>query len=93
MTKDIDDVYRDRNLLACALARVTDELSGWKVDPESPDSWAIIWIETPEGQVSWHVPRKMAEIMGPEQRDSDFEWYDTETKNERLESWVTNHDF
>lgn len=86
--KEIDDVYEDRNLLACALAQATKAPSGWKPDPESPDEWAIVWIETPMGQVSWHAPREMAEKLAPCQRDADYDGYDREMKNDRLASWA-----
>lgn len=86
--KEIGEVYEDRNLLACALAQATYAPSGWKPDPESPDEWAIVWIETPVGQMSWHVPREMAEsLLGPK-RDSKYHGYDRETKNDRLASWT-----
>ena len=86
--KELDDVYEDRNLLACALAIATNAPSGWKPDPESPDDWAIVWIETPMGQVSWHVSRDMAERLAPPRRDSDYDGYDRETKNDRLATWA-----
>ena len=86
--KPIDDVYEDRNLLACALAQATHAPAGWKPDPESPEEWAIVWIETPIGQVSWHVPREMAEDLAGPQRESEYDDYDRETKNDRLAQWA-----
>jgi len=86
--KEIDAVYEDRNLLACALAQATYAPSGWKPDPESPDEWAIVWIETPVGQVSWHVPRDMAEDLAPPQQGAEYDGYDREVKNDRLADWA-----
>jgi len=86
--KQIDEVYEDRNLLACTLANATGAPAGWKPDPESPDEWAIVWIETPNGQVSWHVPRDMAENIAPLKQDSDYDGYDREVKNDRLAAWA-----
>lgn len=86
--KPIDDVYEDRNLLACALAQATHAPSGWKPDPENPDAWAIVWIETPVGQVSWHVPRDITADLGPNRRDSEYDGYDRDIKNDRLASWA-----
>lgn len=86
--KEMDEVYEDRNLLACALAQATHAPSGWKPDEESPDEWAIVWIETPAGQVSWHVPKDMAEQLGPPQLDVDYDGYDRDVKNDRLASWA-----
>lgn len=85
--KETEDVYRDRNLLACALAQATDAPSGWKPAPDNPENWGIVWIETPMGQVSWHVPREMAECLAPVRRYSDYDGYDRQTKNDRLASW------
>ena len=86
--KPIDDVYEDRNLLACALAQATHAPSGWKADPKSPEEWAIVWIETPMGQTSWHVPRELAESIGPPRGDADYDGYDREEKNDRLAQWA-----
>ncbi len=86
--KEIDEVYDDRNLLACALAQATQAPAGWKPDPENEEEWAIVWIETPVGQVSWHVPREMAEDLAPPRRDSEYDGYDREVKNDRLASWA-----
>jgi hypothetical protein len=88
MSKEIDEVYEDRNLLACALAQATQAPSGWKPDPENPEDWAIVWIETPMGQVSWHVPREMAEELAPPKRDSKYDGYDRDVKNDRLTEWA-----
>jgi len=86
--KALEDVYEDRNLLACALAQATQAPAGWKPDPESPEEWAIVWIESPKGQVSWHVPRDMAEDLAPPKRDAEYDGYDREVKNDRLAAWV-----
>ncbi|WP_254810634.1 hypothetical protein [Natronosalvus amylolyticus] len=88
--KALEEVYQDRNLLACALAEATGAPSGWKPDPESPDEWAIVWIQTPMGQVSWHVPRAMVgtDQLGLHPRDSEYDGYTREEKNDRLAAWA-----
>jgi hypothetical protein len=86
--KALDEVYRDRNLLACALAVATGAPSGWKPAPDAGDEWAIVWIETPMGEVSWHVPTELAESLGPVKRDSDYGGYSREQKNDVLASWA-----
>lgn len=86
--KTLDDVYYDRNLLACALAVATGAPSGWKPAPDSGDEWAIVWIESPMGQTSWHVPRDLAESIGPAKRDSEYGGYSREQKNDVLASWA-----
>lgn len=86
--QELDEAYTDRNSLACALARSTDAESGWKPDPESPDDRAIVWIETPYGQISWHVPQGFAASSGLPLDESDYDGYDCNTKNTRLWKWV-----
>ena len=86
--KDVGDVYEDRNLLACALAQAVGCPSGWKPDPDSPEEWSVVWIETPKGQVSWHVPRDLAERLAPPRRDADYDGYDRDVKNDRLATWA-----
>lgn len=85
--KDLNDVYEDRNLLACAFALATDNDSGWKPDPDSPEEWAIVWAELPTGQVSWHVPRTLAEDFGPQRSGVMYDGYDREIKNNRLAAY------
>ena len=84
--KDMDAVYEDRNLLACAVAQLAP-ISGWKEDPENPEEWAIVWVETSEGQVSWHVPKTLAADLAPPERDSGYDGYDRDEKNRRLTDW------
>ncbi|WP_066418952.1 hypothetical protein [Halorubrum aethiopicum] len=86
--KTLNDVYHDRNLLACALAVATGAPSGWKPAPDAGDEWAIVWIETPMGQTSWHVLRDLAESIGPAKRDSEYDGYSREQKNDVLASWA-----
>ena len=86
--KPIENVYEDRNLLACALAESTNAPSGWKPDPESPATWAIVWIETPLGQVSWHVPRHLVERLSLRREDAGYNGYGREEKNDRLAAWT-----
>ncbi len=86
--KEIGEVYEDRNRVGlCPCER--DGCASWvKPDSESPDEWAIVWIETPNGQVSWHVPRDMAENLAPPKQDSEYDGYDREVKNDRLAAWT-----
>lgn len=86
--KTEDEIYYDRNLLACAFAHATNAPAGWKPDPHAPDEWAIVWIETPMGQISWHVRREMAEALAPPRQDAIYTGYDRDEKNERLAQWA-----
>lgn len=87
--KDMEAVYAERNLLACALAQATDAPSGWKPDPDLSDEWAIVWVETPVGEISWHVPRDMADELAGAKQDTDYDGYSRAIKNDRLVSWVS----
>lgn len=84
--KELDDVYYDRNLIAIVLAKETDYESGWKPDPESPDEWGIVCIETEYGQVSWHVPQIVIPDTLP-QKEFEYDGYDREEKNYRMLQW------
>lgn len=88
-SKSIDGVYRDRNLLACALARTTHAPSGYYLDEESPDKWAIVWIETPQGQVSWHVPRELVDGLSVPRNPIEWDGHSRATKNSRLAHWTS----
>jgi len=96
--KTINEVYQDRNALAvgfCELARYLHlERPGsskfracWKPDDgddADADEWAILYAWTPEGQVSWHVPRDLAEESNLPQKNVEWDGHTREEKNERL---------
>ena len=66
-------VYADRNLIVQAFASAMEGLGyhvAWGVDESEPD-WPVLYIETAEGQVSWHVP-KAERIYEPEDRTDSF---------------------
>lgn len=53
------EAYADRNLVVQAFGQAMEALGwrvAWGIDPSEPD-WPVLYIETPEGQVSWHVPK------------------------------------
>ncbi|MEW1630791.1 hypothetical protein AB0387_25955 [Streptomyces sp. NPDC089173] len=53
-----DAVYRERAHLVALLAALHPSYIG-RTDPSAPD-WAVVIIETPAGQMSWHIaPRDM----------------------------------
>ena len=62
----LDEAYFDRNQAVQLLARLA-AAQGWRVglrnDPDEPD-WPVLCIDTPEGQISWHLPA--AEIIAPD---------------------------
>lgn len=88
--KPIQAVYRDRNLLACALAELIGyPMAGWTPAPDDDgEEWAVVFAETPHGQVSWHVPREMAENLVTRNDEYVYDGHDREVKNDRLASWT-----
>ena len=48
-----EEVYRDRAHLIAFLASQLPSVKTYN-DPEEPD-WMLVYIETPYGQLSWHI--------------------------------------
>lgn len=96
--KTISEVYDDRNVLAlgfCDVVRRIDEhvgdasfRSGWHTptddDDADADEWAILWAQTPQGQVSWHVPRYLAEASRLGYTRLVWDGHTRQQKNARL---------
>ena len=61
----VDGVYSERNRLAAAFARIA-LAAGFKagkgVDPDET-KWPVVYVETPNGQVSWHIASRDADIL------------------------------
>jgi hypothetical protein len=58
MTDEVAEaLYAERNAVVLALARAGHML-GWPVgvlpDPRQP-GWPVVYVDTPEGQASWHM--------------------------------------
>jgi len=97
--KTIEEVYQERNLLALAFigqyelyhsAAYGKEVEmGYWYDEDAPESggddfeWVVVWVNTVEGQVGWHVPDNM---LPPwlEERDPEYSGYSTDEKNNRV---------
>lgn len=88
--KSIDEVFEDRNLLACAVVEAAPPgMGGWTPAPDADgDEWAIVWLETSSGQVSWHVQRSLAEDLTARNDDYDYDGHSRAAKNDRLTDWV-----
>lgn len=85
------EVYEDRNLLALAFAAIVDDVegyeSGWRLtedDDADADQWAIVWADTPAGQVSWHVPRELVDGSTVAPKLQDWDGHNRAEKNQRL---------
>lgn len=81
---ELDKIYAERNAVVVAFARLA-ERSGWTVgllhDAEEPD-WPVLVIDTPGGQVSWHL--KSDEARGFGQYPGEWDGHTTEEKYARL---------
>lgn len=86
--REIEEVYSDRNVLAVYLvkSRLQEDRTagGWTDAPDAEDDWAIVWFETLFGEVSWHVPRGMAEKHLPRNGNRDYDGYGRDVKNDRV---------
>ncbi len=85
-----DEVYVDRNLLALAFAKLAHEAGwkvGWSTDTETPD-WRLLYVETPAGQVSWHLPASMLEQTTLPTHSLPWDGHDVAEKRRRLGEWL-----
>jgi len=60
-----DSIYSERNRLAVAFARMALAAgfkAGTGVDPDET-KWPVVYVETPNGQVSWHIASHDADIL------------------------------
>lgn len=53
------EVYVDRNLVVQAFAKAMEEngYTVWWGEDASEPEWPVLYVETGEGQVSWHIPK------------------------------------
>lgn len=88
-----DDVYRERARLVANLAARYPSHMGF-TDPLEPD-WAVVVVETPEGQMSWHIAPDDQGLFNLVRRtkptDRPWDGHTTEEKYERL-SRLTRHE-
>lgn len=53
-------------------------------DDADASEWAIIYVWLPTGQVSWHVPRDLAESSTLPRKHAAWDGHDRAKKNQRL---------
>lgn len=86
----MDSVYRERAHLVAYLAAAYP--SAMKVDFAEPD-WPVVYIQTPRGQLSWHVARDDLPLFAHVPWDHDDKWtwdnHTTEEKYARLDALTT----
>lgn len=88
--KDIREVYEDRNALVEAFARLAHEI-GYEVCWYRHDEWAVIAVELPNGQTSWHVrpdPSNIPDWIPERDGEHVFDGHGREQKNARLREFA-----
>lgn len=68
----MEECHEDRNLLAMLAGRLSLGVgypSGLGVDPDEPE-WPVLFIELPNGQISYHLPADAVEGLWPVYRPS-----------------------
>jgi hypothetical protein len=81
-----DSVYDERDQLVAFLSRIFPSYIGPVDDPEPGWNYAV-YIETPEGQLSWHVPDRELGLYFRDLRmcdDANWDGHTTEEKYRRL---------
>lgn len=58
----MDSVYRERAHLVAHLAALYPSVIGYN-DPAEPD-WPVVYVKTPEGQLSWHISPEDVDLFG-----------------------------
>lgn len=85
-----DSVYRERSHLVAYLAATYPSHIGY-TDPSEPD-WAVVIIDTPTGQMSWHVSPDDTDLFALVRPTStgDLGWdgHTTEEKYERMRQLI-----
>lgn len=94
--KSKDDVYRERNLNALGFIKAYVRLynsvfgqnppHGWWPDDEM--DYVVIWVDTAEGQMGWHVPPDFGLPDWLPKRDPEYDGYTTEEKYQRMEDFI-----
>lgn len=82
----LDDAYFDRNQAVMAFARLAMEKkwkTGIRVDPEEPD-WPILYVKTPQGQVSWHLPVSEIDLNEWPVFGEEWDGHSLEDKRQRM---------
>lgn len=77
-------LYRERAHLVAFLATVYPSCVAYN-DPLAP-GWPVVFVETPEGQLSWHVSPLDLDLLVHVRRDERVVWdaHSTEEKYARL---------
>ena len=93
LTTTRDAAYLDRNLVVALLARFcsTNQWPTWTApaDDAEPGFSRVVFIETPEGQISYHYPDELEPLFAPVPvRGNPYDGHSTEEKRERLKAVI-----
>ena len=82
----MDTVYRERAHLVAHLAALYPSTIG-HTDPQEPD-WAVVTVDTTEGQMSWHISPDDLHLFSHVSRDNPTAWdgHTTAEKYARLDA-------
>jgi len=78
-----DTVYRERAHLVAHLAAIYPSHIGPN-DPSEPD-WAVLTLETPTGQMSWHISPEDVDLFSHVPTTTDERAWDGHTTDEKYE--------
>ena len=88
LEKDKDLAYRERNRLVAFLAKLFPSYLARETDSylNFYNIHWIVYIETPQGQLSWHIPDIDLFLFEKVKRIENYEWdnHTTDEKYERL---------
>jgi hypothetical protein len=76
-----EELYDHRVALYLALCKMTGWPAYYKKDYES---WICVYLETPEGQVSYHVPSGYLDMVQTFAKESPDHKWDNHTSNDVL---------
>lgn len=82
----VDDVYRERTHLVAHLAAAYPSTIGYH-DPSEP-AWAVVIVDLPTGQASWHVAPGDMDLFAhvPRTEANTWDGHSTSEKYARLDA-------
>jgi hypothetical protein len=81
-----DSAYAERNKLVAFLSRLYPAHRGWHEGDDWEDDWRnIIFINTPAGQLSWHIHNDEVEFFDHIPFDGSQDLWDGHTTEEKYE--------
>ena len=82
-----DEAFYERNQAVFTLLAALEERGntvGYRVDDD--EEWPVVFAETIDGQIAWHVPRdELPEWL--EEKDIPYDGHTTEEKHERMRTF------